>query len=62
MPVSVVAVRLSEQAGGTRIEMRSTYESRKNLEKIVEMGALEGVREAVGQIDALLAGSGPFRR
>jgi uncharacterized protein YndB with AHSA1/START domain len=56
MPTSAVEVRLGEQAGGTRMEMRSTYESREDLEKVIEMGALEGVREAVGQIDALLAG------
>jgi uncharacterized protein YndB with AHSA1/START domain len=55
MPVIEVDVRLSERDGGTRMEMRSTYASREELDKLVEMGMLEGLQQAVGQIDALLA-------
>jgi uncharacterized protein YndB with AHSA1/START domain len=55
MPVATVQVRLSERDGGTRMETTSKYESREDLDKIVEMGGPEGIREAAGQMDALLA-------
>ena len=56
MPVINVEVRLSERADGTRMEIRSTYESREEMDKLIEMGALEGMQQAVGQMDALLEG------
>jgi uncharacterized protein YndB with AHSA1/START domain len=56
MPVSTVRVRLAERDGGTRMEMHSTFESREDMEKWVSTGSDEGVREAVGQMDALLGG------
>jgi uncharacterized protein YndB with AHSA1/START domain len=56
MPTSTVHVRLSKQAGGTRMELRSVFDSREQMEQLVSMGAVEGIRQAVGQIDALLAG------
>jgi uncharacterized protein YndB with AHSA1/START domain len=55
MPVIDVDVRLSERDGGTRMEIRSTYRSREELDQIVEMGGLEGLQQSVGQMDALLA-------
>jgi uncharacterized protein YndB with AHSA1/START domain len=55
MPVMTVSVELAERDGGTRMEIRSRYESREDMEKIVEMGGVEGLQEAVGQMDALLA-------
>jgi len=55
MPVMTVRVDLAERDGGTRMEIRSSYESREDMEKIVEMGGVEGLQEAVGQMDALLA-------
>ena len=55
MPVHAVRVQLTERDGGTRMEMRSTLESREDMEKLVEMGMVEGLREAIGQMDALLA-------
>ena len=54
MPVIAVDVVLSESGGTTRMEMRSTYASREELDKLVGMGMLEGLQEAVGQMDALL--------
>ena len=38
------------------MEIRSTYESREAMDKLIEMGALEGMQQAVGQMDALLEG------
>jgi uncharacterized protein YndB with AHSA1/START domain len=55
MPVVDIDVRLSNRDGGTRMEIRSTYESREELDKLIEMGMLEGLRQSVGQMDALLA-------
>ncbi len=55
MPVTTVRVDLSTHAGGTRMEMRSLYDSLEQMEKVVAMGAIEGISLAVGQMDALLA-------
>jgi uncharacterized protein YndB with AHSA1/START domain len=55
MPVHMVSVRLSERAGGTRMEMKSTFDSREDMDKLVDMGMVEGLQEAIGQMDALLA-------
>ncbi len=55
MPTMSVTVRLSARDGGTRMEMRSLFDSREQMEQMVSMGMEEGLKEAVGQIDALLA-------
>jgi uncharacterized protein YndB with AHSA1/START domain len=55
MPVHTVTVRLAERDGGTRMEMHLTFESREDIEKLISTGIVEGLRRAVGQIDALLA-------
>jgi uncharacterized protein YndB with AHSA1/START domain len=54
MPVSTVTVQLTERGGRTRMEMRSTFESREDMEKWVGLGTVEGLQQAVGQMDALL--------
>ncbi len=54
MPVSAVRVRLTDRDGGTRREVRSTFESREDMEQRLSMGEIEGLRAAVGQMDALL--------
>jgi uncharacterized protein YndB with AHSA1/START domain len=54
MPVSKVRVQLTERAGGTRMEMHSAFESREDMEKWVNLGTVEGLQQAVGQMDALL--------
>lgn len=53
MPVSRVTVRLTEREG-TRMEMQMALESREDLEKLLSTGAVQGLREAVSQVDALL--------
>jgi len=55
MPVITVRVRLTERDGGTRMEMHLTFESHEDMEKLMSTGIVEGLRQAVGQIDALLA-------
>jgi uncharacterized protein YndB with AHSA1/START domain len=55
MPVSTVQLRLTERAGGTRMELRSSFESREQMDQLLAMGMDEGLRQSVGQMDALLA-------
>ena len=54
MPVYRVSVRLTESDSGTRMEMRSRFESREDLDKWMSTGTLEGQQAAVAQMDALL--------
>jgi uncharacterized protein YndB with AHSA1/START domain len=54
MPVSTIRVRLTERGVGTRMEMHSAFESRDDTEKWVSIDTVEGLQQAVGQMDALL--------
>jgi uncharacterized protein YndB with AHSA1/START domain len=54
MPVSTVTVQLTERGGGTRMEMRLMLESREDMERLLSTGVVDGLRQAVGQMDALL--------
>jgi uncharacterized protein YndB with AHSA1/START domain len=51
-----VQVRLSEHDGGTRMEVRATFDSKEHMERLDRMGAMEVFAQSVGQMDALLAG------
>ena len=55
MPTVSMRMQLTERDGGTRMELRSVFDSREQMEQLDGMGMVEGLREAVGQIDALLA-------
>lgn len=55
MPVTTVQMQLTEHDGGTRMELRSVYESREQMDQLMTMGMEEGLQQAVGQMDALLA-------
>lgn len=48
-------VTLEPSEAGTRMTAVTTFESLDQLEKMSAMGMEEGMREALGQIDALLA-------
>jgi uncharacterized protein YndB with AHSA1/START domain len=56
MPTTTVQVQLSERDGGTRMVLRSVFDSRDHMEQVVDIGAPEVLQESVGQMDALLAG------
>jgi uncharacterized protein YndB with AHSA1/START domain len=56
MPTTKVQMRLTEHESGSRMELRSAFDSREEMEKLVEMGMTEGMQQSVGQMDALLAG------
>jgi uncharacterized protein YndB with AHSA1/START domain len=55
MPITTVHMQLTEHDGGTRMELRSVFDSRQQMEQLVSMGMPEGLQQAVGQMDALLA-------
>ncbi len=54
MPVTTVRVTLTGHEDGTRMELRSAFDTREQMERLVEMGMAEGMSQAVGQMDALL--------
>jgi uncharacterized protein YndB with AHSA1/START domain len=55
MPANTVQMVLTEHGGGTRMELRSTFDTREQMDQIIGMGAVEGMTAAIGQIDALIA-------
>ncbi|MFZ3394256.1 SRPBCC domain-containing protein [Rhodococcus sp. 7Tela_A2] len=55
LPVSVNVYTFTSHDGGTRATYVSTYESAEALEKVVDMGIIEGSSSAIGQIDDLIA-------
>lgn len=56
MPVTQVQVDLSSAGDGiTRMTIVTSYETLDQLEQLITMGMEEGMRQALGQIDALLA-------
>ncbi len=50
-----MVVTLSEADGRTRMEVESQMASREGMEELIEMGFEQGSREAMEQLDALLA-------
>ena len=50
-----VVVTLDESEGRTRMTIVSTFANPEQMRQITEMGMEEGMREALGQIDLLLA-------
>jgi uncharacterized protein YndB with AHSA1/START domain len=54
MPTTAVQVRLTEQEGVTRMELRFSFESRERMEQLERWGAFEVFPQSVGQMDALL--------
>ena len=55
MPTTNMAMEISSSESGSRMELRSTFNSREQMEEMVKMGMEEGIGEAVGQMDAILA-------
>ena len=54
-PATTIRVQLTERDRGTRMEVRSVFESREHMEELERMGATEIFVQTVGQMDALLA-------
>jgi hypothetical protein len=56
MPVNTVRVSIEELAASrTRMSIESTFPSTEAMEQVLAMGMEEGLTQAVGQIDAILA-------
>lgn len=54
MPESKTELRFEETSTGSRFVAISTFASVEAMEQLIAMGMLEGMREAIGQLDALL--------
>jgi uncharacterized protein YndB with AHSA1/START domain len=55
MPVSQNVYAFEPTATGTRATFTSTYDSAEGLQKVLEMGVVEGATSAINQIDTLVA-------
>ncbi|WUF30192.1 SRPBCC domain-containing protein [Kribbella sp. NBC_00482] len=55
MPASTTQMQLSSHDGKTRMELRAVFDSREQMDQLLGMGMDEGLKLAVGQMDALLA-------
>lgn len=54
MPEGRMVVEFAESALGSRVTITSYFDSLEQMEQLVAMGQVEGMREAMGQIDAVL--------
>jgi uncharacterized protein YndB with AHSA1/START domain len=54
MPTNTTTMTLSEYAGGTRMELRSVFDTTEQMEQLIGMGMDEGLKLSIGQMDALL--------
>jgi uncharacterized protein YndB with AHSA1/START domain len=55
MPIMHMRVDITERDGGSRMAITTTFASEEAMAKILEMGMEEGMSEAIGQIDGILA-------
>ena len=56
MPTMVMRVEIADRPGGVTMTIASRFPSLEAMEQVLAMGMEEGIREAAGQIDAILAG------
>jgi uncharacterized protein YndB with AHSA1/START domain len=62
MPTMHMRFTFEPHDGGTRMTTVSTFPSTQAMEQLLDMGAEEGLKAAMGQIDAVLAGTAPVRK
>lgn len=55
MPTGRIRIEFAEQDGRTLITSVTTYSRTEDLQKVLDMGVVEGTRESMGQMDQLLA-------
>jgi uncharacterized protein YndB with AHSA1/START domain len=61
MPTGEMRVTIEEIGDGrTRMSIESVFPSSEAMEQLLAMGQEEGMKQAVGQIDAILAESAPI--
>ena len=62
LPMNTARVSIEELGDGrTRMSIESEFPSTEALEQVLAMGMEQGLREAVGQIDAILAEGAPVQ-
>jgi uncharacterized protein YndB with AHSA1/START domain len=54
LPRTTARLRLTAHEGGTRMELRSRFRTREQMDQVLAMGAAEGLQQAIGQMDGLL--------
>jgi uncharacterized protein YndB with AHSA1/START domain len=55
LPTGQMRMRLSEDGGRTRMELVSIHATAEDLQQVLDMGQAEGMKQAMGQMDAILA-------
>ena len=55
MPTMTSRVEIGDIGSGSRMVITTTFPSLEAMEQLIEMGAEEGMKMALGQVDALLA-------
>jgi uncharacterized protein YndB with AHSA1/START domain len=54
LPTVRAHVQLEQDGDGTRMTVVSRFATQDQMQQLIDMGMFEGMREAMGQIDALL--------
>ena len=62
MPSMRMVFTFEKTATGSRMTSVTTFPSVEAMQQLVEMGMIDGMRSALGQLDALLAGSSTATR
>jgi uncharacterized protein YndB with AHSA1/START domain len=63
MPTMVMRVEITDRPGGVTMTIVSRFPSVEAMQQLIAMGMEEGLQQAMGQIDAILAGApAPTRR
>jgi uncharacterized protein YndB with AHSA1/START domain len=57
MPTMVMRVDFTDRPGGVTMTMVTRFPSLEAMEQLIGMGLEEGLQQAMGQIDAVLAGA-----
>ena len=55
LPTTTMRMTITEGPDATEMVITTTFPSREAMEQLVSMGMEEGLREAMGQMDAILA-------
>jgi uncharacterized protein YndB with AHSA1/START domain len=55
LPVMTMELQITDRPGGVTMTTTSTYGSLEAMEQVLAMGLEEGITQAMGQIDAILA-------
>jgi uncharacterized protein YndB with AHSA1/START domain len=57
MPTMIMRVEITDRPGGVTMTIGTRFPSAEAMEQLLGMGMEEGMREAMGQIDGVLAGT-----